>query len=302
MADAGDVGAAAEGAGDLFGRNLCGGVAGCEVRAGRHGRGILSANALRLNSGGRPVDTIARVPPGLSVVIPAFNEARRLGPTLDRVTEYLRARDGEHEVLVVDDGSTDDTARRVAAHPDPAVRLVRQEVNRGKGAALRRGVAESRGARVLLCDADLSTPIEDVERLDRHLDDGAHVAIGSRAAPGSEVHVHQPYYRELMGKIFNRIIRLLGVRGLRDTQCGFKLLDGDVARRLFRELRTEGFAFDVELVWLARRYGYRIDEVGVRWVDSPDSRVHALFDSAAMLRDVVLMRWRHRRARSGTDR
>jgi dolichyl-phosphate beta-glucosyltransferase len=162
------------------------------------------------------------VPPTLSVVIPAYNEARRLGPTLDRVTEYLRARqggeqgrEGEHEVLVVDDGSTDATAARVEAHPDAMVRLVRQPENRGKGAALRRGVAESRGRRVLLCDADLSTPIQDVERLTAHLDDGADVAIGSRAAEGADVQRHQPFYRELMGKTFNRIIRMLGVRGLR---------------------------------------------------------------------------------------
>jgi dolichyl-phosphate beta-glucosyltransferase len=248
------------------------------------------------------------VPPTLSVVIPANNEARRLGPTLDRVTEYLRARqdreqgpEGEHEVLVVDDGSTDDTAARVEAHPDTMVRLVRQPENRGKGAALRRGVAESRGRRVLLCDADLSTPIQDVERLTPHLDDGADVAIGSRAAEGADVQRHQPFYRELMGKTFNRIIRMLGVRGLRDTQCGFKLLDGEVARRLFGELRTEGFAFDVELVWLARRHGLRIDEVGVRWIDSPDTRVHAVYDSARMLRDVLLMRWRHRRTRFGGE-
>lgn len=237
--------------------------------------------------------------PALSVVIPAYNEASRLGPTLDRVTEYLRGRGGESEVLVVDDGSTDDTPARVASYPDPIVRLVRQPANRGKGAALRRGVEESRGARVLLCDADLSTPIEDVERLAARLDDGADVAIGSRAAPGADVQRHQPLYRELMGKTFNRIIRLLGVRGLRDTQCGFKLLDGEVARRLFRHLRTEGFAFDVELVWLARRHGHRVDEVGVRWVDSPDSRVHAFYDSVRMLRDVLLMRWRHRRTRFG---
>lgn len=248
------------------------------------------------------------MPPALSVVIPAYNEARRLGPTLDRVTEYLRARrdreagrEGEHEVLVVDDGSTDDTAQRVEAHPDPVVRLVRQPENRGKGAALRRGVAESRGERVLLCDADLSTPIQDVERLAAHLDDGADLAIGSRAVEGADVQRHQPFYRELMGKIFNRIIRLLGVRGLRDTQCGFKLLDGEVARRLFRELRTEGFAFDVELVWLARRHGLRVDEVGVRWIDSPDTRVHAVYDSVRMLRDVLLMRWRHRRTRFGGE-
>jgi dolichyl-phosphate beta-glucosyltransferase len=248
------------------------------------------------------------VPPTLSVVIPAYNEARRLGPTLDRVTEYLRARqgreqgrEGEHEVLVVDDGSTDATAARVEAHPDAMVRLVRQPENRGKGAALRRGVAESRGRRVLLCDADLSTPIQDVERLTAHLDDGADVAIGSRAAEGADVQRHQPFYRELMGKTFNRIIRMLGVRGLRDTQCGFKLLDGEVARRLFGELRTEGFAFDVELVWLARRHGLRIDEVGVRWIDSPDTRVHAVYDSARMLRDVLLMRWRHRRTHFGGE-
>lgn len=233
----------------------------------------------------------------LSVVIPAYNEARRLGPTLDRVTAYLRERGGEHEVLVVDDGSTDGTASLVTTHPAPSVRLVRQPENRGKGAALRRGVLESRGRRVLLCDADLSTPIEDLERLERRLAAGAALAIGSRGVIESDVSVRQPLYRELMGKTFNRIIRLLGVRGLRDTQCGFKLLDGEVARRLFAELRTSGFAFDVELLWLATRHGYRIEEVGVRWVDSPDSRVHPLFDAAAMLRDVLVMRWRHRRWR-----
>ena len=237
------------------------------------------------------------MPPALSVVIPAYDEARRLGPTLDRVAAYLAARGLDAEVLVVDDGSTDATAEVVRSHPALGLRLLAQPENRGKGAALRRGVAESRGARVLLCDADLSTPIEELPALERRLDAGADLAIGSRALPDSDVRVHQPLYRELMGKTFNLIIRLLGVRGLRDTQCGFKLLDGDVARRLFAELRTDRYAYDVELVWLARRHGYRVDEVGVTWIDSPDSRVHPVFDSTAMLRDVVLMRWRHRRGR-----
>ena len=239
------------------------------------------------------------MPVELSVVIPAYNEARRLGPSLDRVAAYLGARELSHEILVVDDGSTDATGSLVRNHSAPGLRLLEQGENRGKGAALRRGVAESRGARVLLCDADLSTPIEELPALERRLDDGADLALGSRGLPDSDVRLHQPFYRELMGKTFNWIIRLLGVRGIRDTQCGFKLLDGGVARRLFAELQTERFAYDVELVWLARRQGHRVEEVGVTWVNSPDSRVSLLFDSAAMLRDVLLMRWRHRRSRAG---
>jgi len=234
----------------------------------------------------------------LSVVIPAYNEAGRIGPTLDRVDAYLGARGGGSEILVVDDGSTDATAELVAAHPAHGLRLVRLERNRGKGAAVRRGVAESRGRRVLLCDADLSTPIEEIEVLERHLEDGADLAIGSRGLGDSAVRRHQPLYRELMGKTFNRIIRFLGIRGVRDTQCGFKLLDGAVARRLFATLLTDGFAFDVELIWLARRAGCRIDEVGVEWWNSPASRVDPVADSLAMIRDVALMRWRHRRAAS----
>ena len=163
---------------------------------------------------------------------------------------------------------------------------------------MRRGVEESRGRRVLLCDADLSTPIEELVSLESRLADGADLAIGSRGLDDSAVRRHQPLYRELMGKTFNRIIRCLGIRGVRDTQCGFKLLDGDVARRLFAELVTDGFAFDVELIWLARRAGYRVDEVGVEWWNSPGSRVDPIADSLAMIRDVALMRWRHRKGRS----
>jgi len=238
------------------------------------------------------------VPVELSVVIPAYNEAERIGPTLDRIGSYLGARGFAAEILVVDDGSTDATAELVAGHGARDLRLIRQGENRGKGAAVRRGVEESRGRRVLLCDADLSTPIEELVSLESRLADGADLAIGSRGLDDSAVRRHQPLYRELMGKTFNRIIRCLGIRGVRDTQCGFKLLDGDVARRLFAELVTDGFAFDVELIWLARRAGYRVDEVGVEWWNSPGSRVDPIADSLAMIRDVALMRWRHRKGRS----
>jgi dolichyl-phosphate beta-glucosyltransferase len=231
----------------------------------------------------------------LSVVIPAYNEARRLGPTLDRIAAYLAGRGVDHEIVVVDDGSTDGTAELVAAHPAPGLRLVRQPENRGKGAALRAGVAAAAGARVLLTDADLSTPIADLERLEPRLAAGADLVLGSRAARGARIDRHQPLYRELMGKTFNKIIRLLGVRGVADTQCGFKLLAGAAARDLFPRLTIDGFAWDVELVWLARRRGFRVEEVGVSWADSADSRVHPVRDSAAMLRDVLSMRRRHRR-------
>jgi dolichyl-phosphate beta-glucosyltransferase len=226
------------------------------------------------------------------VVIPAYNEAERLGSTLERTVDYLSRRGLSYEVLLVDDGSRDRTVQVAEAFADRGVRVIRHEQNRGKGAAIKTGVLASRGAEVLLSDADASTPIEELERLQRKLPE-APVVLGSRAVAGADIRQHQPFYRELMGKTFNRIIRLVGVHGLYDTQCGFKLLQGEVAREIGAELTVDGFAYDVELVWLARRHGYRVVEVGVIWVDSPDSRVDPVRSSLAMLRDVVRMRIRH---------
>ena len=233
----------------------------------------------------------------LSVVLPAFNEAQRLGPSLERVLAYLEGRGVPFEVLVVDDGSADATAAVAERFVDRGVAVVRLAPNRGKGAALRAGVATSTGRRVLLCDADLSTPIEDVERLEAELA-RAPVVLGSRALEASRITRRQPLHRELMGKVFNRIVRLLGVTGIRDTQCGFKLLDGDVARALFAELTIDRFAYDVELVWLARQRGHRVVETGVTWHDSPASKVHPLRDASRMLWDVLRFRFAHR----GKDR
>ena len=227
----------------------------------------------------------------LSVVIPAYNEALRLGPTLERVVEYLRQRGVSYEVLVVDDGSTDATVEVAQRFAGQGVRVLPQGVNRGKGSVLRAGVLASQGREVLLVDADLSTPIEEIEKLQPHLA-RTPVVLGSRSVAGSDISQRQPFYRELMGRTFNLVIRILGVRGLRDTQCGFKLLAGDVARQLFAELTIERFAYDVELVWLARRHGYEVAEVGVRWADSASSRVNPLSDSSRMLWDVLALRWR----------
>jgi dolichyl-phosphate beta-glucosyltransferase len=208
--------------------------------------------------------------------------------------DYLRQKNVPYEVLVVDDGSSDDTSDVARQYEAEGVRVLRQEVNRGKGAVLKVGVLASRGKEVLLVDADLSTPIEDLEKLEPRLAD-AQVVLGSRAVADSDILQHQPFYRETMGRIFNLIVQIMGVRGLRDTQCGFKLLQGDVARRLFSELQIERFAYDVVLVWLARRHGYRVVEVGVRWADSPASKVNPLTDSMRMFWDVMALRWRHRR-------
>lgn len=233
-------------------------------------------------------------PPDLSIVIPAFNEERRLGNGLETITQYLATVGRQAEIIVADDGSTDGTAHIIEEWSERGVVHVRLPRNRGKGAACRAGVARSRGLRVLITDADLSTPIDEVEKLEAALGPAA-IVLGSRAVDGAEISLRQPLHRVLMGKTFNRIIQLLGVRGIHDTQCGFKLIDGPIARSLFAEMITDGFAFDVELVWLARQHDHPITEVGVRWRNSLDSRVDRLRDPARMIRDILRFRRHHRR-------
>ncbi|HWE31211.1 MAG TPA: dolichyl-phosphate beta-glucosyltransferase, partial [Polyangia bacterium] len=217
-----------------------------------------------------PTSSPAAAPLRLSVVIPAFNEATRIERTLERTVDYLNGRGERWEIVVADDGSRDQTAatvqRYIAAHGDAAVRLVALPHNRGKGAALRAGVAATRGERVLLMDADLATPIEELESLSRALDEGFKVATGSRAVATSNVTRPQSSLRVLLGRAGNLWIRSLAVPGVHDTQCGFKLFDGDIARDLFARCREERFGIDIEVLCLARRkLGLDIAEVGVRW-------------------------------------
>lgn len=230
----------------------------------------------------------------LSVIVPAYNEEGRLAPGLRQALEYLARRGEPYELLVVDDGSRDATSQVAEAFSPQGVRVVRHERNRGKGAAVRTGLLASRGRKVLISDADFSTPIEEIEKLERSLQDGTPLVIGSRGLADSQIRQRQPFYREMMGRTFNRLIRMFGVRGIRDTQCGFKLARGEEGRRIASELKIEGFAWDVEMIWLARRRGYKIAEVGVIWVNSPDSRVDPIRSSFSMLRDVITMRLRHR--------
>jgi len=231
----------------------------------------------------------------LSVVIPAFNEASRLGDSLERLLPFLEKRGESFEVMVVDDGSADATVEVAREYAHRRVWVLELARNRGKGAALRHGVVASSGAKVLLCDADLSTPIEELARLEPYLAD-AKLVLGSRDVEGARVELHQPWHRELMGKAFNLLIRALGFGDFRDTQCGFKLMDGKAARELFPQLTIERFAYDVELVWEAQRRGWKIAEVGVEWHDSPVSRVRPFHDAPQMLRDVLRIRFRRRPA------
>jgi len=229
----------------------------------------------------------------LSVVIPAFNEASRLGDSLEQLLPYLERRKKPFEVLVVDDGSADATSEVAAQYAHRGVWVLELSRNRGKGAALRHGVVASSGREVLLCDADMSTPIEELERLEPLLQE-ARLVLGSRDVAGARVELHQPWHRELMGKVFNLFIRALGFGQFRDTQCGFKLMDGVAARELFPQLTIERFAYDVELVWEAQRRGWRVVEVGVAWRDSPVSRVRPWSDAPQMVRDVLRVRFRRR--------
>ena len=232
------------------------------------------------------------MPVDLSVIIPAFNEGRRLETTLREILAFLERGQRSFEIIVVDDGSADKTAE-VAADFEEAVYLLRLARNRGKGAALRHGVVASSGKMILITDADLSTPIQELDKLTPHLD-SAQLVFGSRALEDSEILEHQSRHRELLGKVFNLFIRLLGAGPIRDTQCGFKLIRGDIARELFPGFTVDRFAYDVELVFEARKRGYEIREVGVEWSDAPFSRVRPLRDGLHMVLDVIKMRWRKR--------
>jgi dolichyl-phosphate beta-glucosyltransferase len=212
-------------------------------------------------------------PPDLSVVIPAFNESRRLPGSLERLCRWLSGSRLAHEIVVVDDGSTDETAEAARAAGGDRLVLLRHAPNRGKGYAVRRGMLAARGARRLMTDADLSTPIEELPQLMAELDRGADVAIGSRAVPGARIEIRQPAYREAMGRVFNGLVQVLLLPGLHDTQCGFKLFTADAAEAAFGHTRLDGFSFDVEALYAVRRRGLRIAEVPVVWRNDAASRV-----------------------------
>jgi len=232
--------------------------------------------------------------PALTVVIPAYNETARLEPTLRTVAGYLDEHEPACEVVVVDDGSTDDTAAiaRRFAEQWPKLRVVELGRNRGKGAAVRAGMLEARGRQVLFTDADLATPIAELAKLRAELAAGYDIAIASRAVPGATIHVHQSALRELAGRSFNVVVRALGIAPFKDTQCGFKLFTREAAHDLFGRATVDGFAFDVEVLLMARDR-YRVAEVPVEWLHVQESKVSRWSGARAFL-DLVRLRLRRR--------
>lgn len=234
----------------------------------------------------------------LSVVIPAYNEENRLGASLDRIVAYLQDQDYPFEIIVVDDGSRDRTAELAEEKlADVPHTVVRNEPNRGKGYSVKRGLLLARGQYVLFSDADLSTPIEEVAKLLTALQSGFDVAIGSRALAESRIEVHQPWLREKMGQLFNVFIRWFILGGIRDTQCGFKCFRREVIRPIFEPATVERWGFDVELLLIARRRGYRIAEVPVRWINSAETKIRAGTDGLVMVWDAIKSKRRHRKLR-----
>ncbi len=251
-----------------------------------------------LAAGNQPDSRDGRGGPYLTVVIPAYNEERRIGPSLEAILAHARSAPYRTEILVVDDGSTDRTidVARAALTGVPDARVVENVTNRGKGYSVRHGVLEASGEIVLLTDADLSTPIQEVDGLLGHLGEIGHgIVIGSRAMRDSRIEVHQNPARELMGKTFNRLVRVLTGLPFNDTQCGFKLMTLRDALPIFRVARIDGFSWDVEILYVAVRRGVPVKEVGVTWRNAAGSKVGVLTEPWRMFRDIFKVRSAYRR-------
>jgi dolichyl-phosphate beta-glucosyltransferase len=230
--------------------------------------------------------------PDLSIIIPAYNEASRIEPTIRDIVTYCRNGRRVFELILIDDGSRDNTSSigRLLSEEFPELRLIRLAANQGKGFAVRTGVLNAIGRTVLFADADGATPISEIERLESALESGADVAVGSRARPAEGVRVQAKLYRHLIGRTFHLLVEWLADPGVKDTQCGFKLFRSAVSHDLFSRMRMNGFSFDVEVLVMARRRGYRVAEVPVNWTHKPGSKVRLTVDSFKMAADLVRIR------------
>ncbi|MBI4707933.1 MAG: glycosyltransferase family 2 protein [Candidatus Omnitrophica bacterium] len=233
----------------------------------------------------------------MSIIIPAYNEEKRLAVTLDKIRGYLENKNFDFEVIVVDDGSKDRTVAvsvKSLLFKEGNLKVLRNAENRGKGFSVRQGILNSKGEFVLFSDADLSTPIQELDKLYEYIKSGFDFVIGSRSLGDSDVQVRQPWVRERMGKVFNYFVKLLLVSGFSDTQCGFKLLRREVAYKIASLSKIDGFCFDVEMLYLARKLNYKVKEVGVIWLNSVQSKVRVLGSSFDMFKDLLRIKAMHK--------
>ncbi len=229
----------------------------------------------------------------LSVVIPAYNEEKRIASSLKSIVSYLNNQEFQSEIIMVDDGSTDNTIQLVEGLDVNGINLniIWNERNSGKCYSIRRGVQESAGEIILFSDADLSTPIEEFEKFLPYLNDGYDVVIGSRGLPESDIEVHQVWYREWMGKKFGSLVRFMALPGISDSQCGFKCFTKSSSERIFPRQKLNGFCFDVELLYITKKMNYQIKEVPICWRNSPASKVNPIRDSIRMFFDLLKIRF-----------
>lgn len=230
--------------------------------------------------------------PRLAVIVPSYNEESRIVPSLERMADFFSAQSYTWSVTVVSDGSSDGTNRLAQEFADshPGFALRSYTPNRGKGYAVRLGMLEADADFVLFTDADLAAPIEEIDKLWSATESGADIAIGSRPLKESNLAVRQPWYREFLGRAFNKAVQLMAIKGIDDTQCGFKLFRIGVAHDIFRRCKTDGFGFDFESLMIARDLGYKIAEVPITWAHQEGSKVVLMRDGPRMLRDLVKLR------------
>jgi dolichyl-phosphate beta-glucosyltransferase len=229
--------------------------------------------------------------PFLAVIVPAYDEEKRIQKTLERLREYLSAQSYTWTVMVVSDGSRDRTNEITAAFAaeNPSFQLNASPVNRGKGFVVRKGMLEAEAEWLLFSDADLAAPIEEIEKLLPALEK-APIAIGSRPMKESKLEIRQPLYRELLGRAANKLIQMLAVKGIQDTQCGFKVFRQDVARDVFSRCKLDGFSFDFEALMIAHELGYKIEEIPIRWAHQEGSKVVLWRDVPKTFRDLIKLR------------
>ena len=233
----------------------------------------------------------------ISVVITAYNEEKRIYGTLKRIKEYMKKRKHRYELIVVDDGSSDQTLSVIKKLSIPSLLILRNPVNQGKGYSVKKGLMHAKYPLILFSDSDLATPIEELDRFIKYVKEGCDIVIASRNLKESEIVVKQPVYRQLLGKTFSLIVNALVLKEFKDTQCGFKLFRSECAKRIVKYQTLNRFSFDVEILFIARKMGFRVKEVPVKWIDKAGSTLKPFKDGPGMLYDLIKIRYNNLRGK-----